>query len=81
LSEVWEKDSGAKLSILRTAIDSGYQTQNVYQWARRFAESRVIVVKGQESLNAVFSMPKDIMKRAKKSRPLARVWNVGVSIR
>jgi phage terminase large subunit GpA-like protein len=80
LSETWVRDDESRLSILRAAIDSGYQTQNVYQWARRFSESRVIVVKGQESLNAIFSMPKDIMKRSKKSRPLARVWNVGVSV-
>lgn len=79
LSRVWEREDKHKLSILRLAIDSGYQTQNVYQWARRFPESRVIVVKGQESLNQIFAMPKDIMKRSKKSRPLARVWNVGVN--
>ncbi len=79
LSEVWTRKDNSRLSILRAAIDSGYQTQNVYQWSRRFPESRVIVVKGQESLNAIFSMPKDIMKRSRKSRPLARVWNVGVS--
>lgn len=79
LSEVWERFDGSKLSILRLAIDSGYQTQNVYSWARRFPESRVIVIKGQESLNAIFSMPKNIMKRSKKSRPLARVWNIGVN--
>lgn len=79
LSEVWKRDDETNLSILRAAIDSGYQTQNVYQWSRRFPESRVIVVKGQESLNAIFAMPKDIMKRSRKSRPLARVWNVGVN--
>lgn len=79
LSEVWERVDGSRISLLRCAIDSGYQTQNVYSWARRFPESRVIVVKGQDSLNAIFSMPKDIMKRSKNSRPLARVWNVGVS--
>lgn len=79
LSETWTRDDGASIRILRAAIDSGYQTQNVYQWARRFPESRVIVVKGQESLNAIFQLPKDIMKRSKKSRPLARVWSVGVS--
>lgn len=79
LSEVFEKADGTKLSILRAAIDSGYQTQNVYNWARRFPESRVIVVKGQESLNAIFSMPKNIMKRSKKDRPLVRVWNIGVN--
>lgn len=80
LSKVWEREDKSTLSVLRLAIDSGYQTQNVYQWARRFPESRVIVVKGQESLNQIFAMPKDIMKRSKKSRPLARVWNIGVNV-
>lgn len=80
LSEVWQKEDGTRLAILRAGIDSGYQTQNVYSWARRFPESRVIVVKGQDSLNAIFSMPKNIMKRSKKSRPLVRVWNIGVNV-
>lgn len=79
LSEVWQREDGNKLSLLRVGIDSGYQTQNVYSWARRFPESRVIVLKGQDSLNAIFSMPKNIMKRSKKSRPLVRVWNIGVN--
>jgi len=80
LSETWERDDGSRLSILRCGIDSGYQTQNVYSWARRYPESRVIVLKGQDRLNAIFSMPKNIMKRSKKSRPLVRVWNIGTNL-
>lgn len=80
LSETWEREDGSHISILRAGIDSGYETQNVYSWARRFPESRVIVLKGQDSLNAVFSMPKNIMKRSKKSRPLVRVWNIGTNL-
>ena len=80
LSEKWDHPSGAPIGLLRTAIDSGYQTQRVYAWASKFQESKLIVVKGQDDMDELFRLPKNIGKYAKKARPLVRVWPVGTDM-
>lgn len=46
---------GSLMSIMRLAIDSGADTQRVYNWARQYNISRVITVKGKDGLRPALS--------------------------
>lgn len=67
-SEVWDKlsefigntyehESGIQLPISTVAIDSGYETQQVYAWARS-RSPKVVVVKGSDSGVVPVSTPR-----------------------
>lgn len=68
--------------IRLTAIDSGFLTQHVYNFVRRFPQNRVIAIKGVENLSMVVGASKyvDAKLQGKIHRRAVRVWNVGVSI-
>lgn len=82
LSRTYKHESGLNLHIARLAVDSGYATTLVYNWARRQGPGRVIVVKGQSSGAAVLGTPQavDVNSRGKKSRAGVKVWPVNVSL-
>lgn len=46
LGECWRHESGCDIRLSRMAIDCGYATQEVYDWARKFPSTQVIAVKG-----------------------------------
>jgi phage terminase large subunit GpA-like protein len=82
LSEVWETENGAELPIKLMAVDSGYNTQTVYQFCRKFTGGRVVPVKGQDSQTVAISTPKkvDITKKGKTLKSGLKLFSVGVSI-
>lgn len=75
-------DGGPALRITTLAVDSGYNTQVVYAWARTHMLSRVIAVKGQDAARALISSPTpvDVTLRGKKMRRGYKVWPVAPSI-
>ncbi|MCP4448294.1 MAG: phage terminase large subunit family protein [Myxococcales bacterium] len=72
----------AGLSIAMLAIDSGYNTQQVYDWARRYPMSRVVAVKGMATARSLVGVPSavDITSRGKRLQRGYKVWPVGVAI-
>ena len=74
--------SGANLSVLMTAVDSGYATQEVYDWVRKKPVSRIMAIKGQDRSVAPLGTPSkvDVTSKGKKLRRGVRVWPVGVSL-
>ena len=83
LVETWKGDEpNREMSVMMLAIDSGYNTQIVYSWARRHNPNRVVVVKGQDNLAQIHASPKaqDVNINLKKVRRGIRVWPVGVSV-
>lgn len=83
LTEVWQcEQKGRTMSIKMIAVDSGYNTQTVYSWARKEDSSRVMVVKGQDNLMQIHAIPKhrDVAIDKKNVRRGIRVWPVGVSV-
>lgn len=72
--------SGRSIDLL--AIDSGYATQDVYSWARRYPISRVIACKGVKTERSLVGSPSkvDVNSSGKKLRGGYRVWPVGVDI-
>lgn len=72
--------SGIEMPILMTAVDSGYATQEVYNWVRK--AQRAIAVKGVERAIVPLGSPSrvDLNTQGKRLRKGAKVWPVGVSI-
>jgi len=80
LGETWRHASGADMSISRTAIDSGDQATQVYDWARQQGPGRVIVVKGYDTGTAILGTPKTTESNAKRRRRGVLVYPVNVSM-
>lgn len=78
--EVWPLANGAGLPIRLMTIDTGYQANIVYRWAKKHGFSKVVPIKGSESLQNYFSPPRaiDIVKHGKKVNK-QKVWHVGVN--
>lgn len=70
---------GAQLAMM--AIDSGYNTNTVYQFVGRQAASRVIAVDGRESLSMIVGQPKavEIKVSGKRKGRSVKLWPVGTS--
>lgn len=74
--------NGTTHSIAMLAIDSGYSTQIVYGWARRYPMSRVIATKGVSGSRMLIGTPSpvEITANGKKLRRGYKMWPVGVDI-
>ena len=88
LSEIitgtFETVDGRELPLRLTAIDSGYNTQVVYNFCRKFNSRYVIPVKGSDNMNMAAGIPKivDVKMSAlggKNFRRGVQVWTIGVS--
>lgn len=68
--------------ILLLAIDSGYNTQVVYNWARRYPLNRVIATKGVSGARMLIGSPSpvEISAGGKRMQRGYKVWPVGVDI-
>lgn len=82
LDETFPSEDGGRLLIRMMAIDSGYNTQEVYNQVRRCPQNRVIAVKGVDHQQTIIGSPKavDVDARGKQIRRGVRVWAVGSSI-
>lgn len=78
----FEHSSGAMLPISRFAIDSGFATQQVYNWVRKQPLNFAMAVKGTDSGVTPLGLPTkvDLNINGKKLRRGAKVWTVGTSI-
>lgn len=83
LFESWKiEKSGAAIGLKMMAVDSGYNTQTVYNWVRKFNSTRVIAVKGFDQLDTNIGTPKavDIKVSGKVHKRGVKLWPVGVSV-
>jgi phage terminase large subunit GpA-like protein len=78
----YEKEDGTILPIRLTAIDTGYNTTEVYTFCRRFDPSRVIPVKGQDKQVTTVRTPTSVDVKQKDGRKVGtiKLWHVGVSV-
>jgi phage terminase large subunit GpA-like protein len=74
--------SGQTMPIRMLAVDSGYNTQTVYGWARRYPLNRVVAVKGQDHGGVLVGSPTpvEITDRGRKLKRGGRLWPVCVNI-
>jgi phage terminase large subunit GpA-like protein len=82
LARTYTHAAGVEMPIRMLAIDSGYNTQSVYSWARDYPISRVIAVKGRDEGSVLVGSPTpvDVTVRGRKLKRGARVWPVCVSM-
>lgn len=81
VSETWIRPDGIELPLMMLAVDSGYNTQFVYDFCRRFDVTKVIPVKGQDKQRTIVSQPRSIdVSTAGKAIGKMKIWNVGVSV-
>jgi phage terminase large subunit GpA-like protein len=82
LARSYAHAGGVEMPIRMLAIDSGYNTQHVYDWARRYPMNRVIAVKGRDDGGALLGSPSpvEVSDRGRKLKRGYRVWPVCGSI-
>lgn len=78
LEGAWQHTSGIDLRLSALAVDSGYNTQTVYDWTRRVRDSRVLVVKGVHRGAALIGTPTavDVSVHGKRMRRGIKVFPV-----
>lgn len=75
-----EGQKNLEMAIKAIAIDSGYNTQEIYDFCRHFRSDRVMAVKGDDKMKQIYGIPKvtDVSKKGKTIRRGVRVWTLGV---
>jgi phage terminase large subunit GpA-like protein len=78
----FSKSNGAQLPISMVTVDSGYNTNQAYDFCRRFDASRVVPVKGQESQVTILRAPStvDVSNTTGQKVGTIKLWNIGVSV-
>src|SRR5581483_11768214 len=82
LARSYPHASGAVLPVRMLCVDSGYNTQTVYNWARKYPLNRVAAIKGVEGGGVLVGSPRpvEITDRGRKLKRGGRVWPVAGSI-
>jgi phage terminase large subunit GpA-like protein len=78
LARSFVHESGAELQIRMLAVDSGYNTSEVYTWAKKYPMNRVVAVKGQDTGGALIGAPAPVEINLRGRRPIRgyKVWPV-----
>lgn len=82
LNETWTREGDkAVLPMRLMAVDTGYNTEKVYEFTKKHSITRVIPVKGREKVDTYVAAPKaiDLVKAGKKIGKV-KIWGIGVSI-
>jgi phage terminase large subunit GpA-like protein len=79
VSREFPGDEGAQ-SISMLAVDSGFNTQQVYAWARKHPMNRVIAVKGEDTAKVIISTPTKVDVTIRGKRIGYKKWGVGSHI-
>lgn len=83
LSEEFPTAAGGTARIRKLSIDTGYNTNTVYQWAWKYQTGhRVLAVDGRDKYNMIVGQPKkvEISARGKKKSRSLLLWPVGASL-
>lgn len=84
LSETWpvEGRDGIEMPLKLMAVDSGYNTQQVYSWCRKYPLTRVVAIKGSEKQTLPVGQPNavDVKKHGGKFRNALKIFPIGVSL-
>jgi len=82
LEESFTHENGARLGIVKLAIDTGgHYTSQVYDWVRGKQGDRVLAIKGVHALGAAIGLPShtDVTTQGKRKRRGLLIWPVGSS--
>jgi phage terminase large subunit GpA-like protein len=81
LSRTYASPTGVTWAINMLAVDSGYNTNEAYTWARNHV-GRVLAIKGQSSARVLVGTPTpvDVKVNGRRVARGCKVWPVGVDI-
>lgn len=73
---------GYEMPLLKVVIDSGYESQAVYNFCRRFDPRRVVPIKGQDDLSQMIASPRavDVKDTGKTVRRGVKLWRIGTNL-
>lgn len=82
LNRTFKHECGADMRVRMLAIDTGYNTNTVYQWVRRQVAGRVIAVDGRDSYQMIIGQPKavEVSERGKRRGRSVKLWPIGTSL-
>ena len=80
LNESWPHEvNGVSMQILRMGVDTGYNTNTVYNWCSKWPRQRVLPMDGRDNYQMLLGQPKpvDLTIRGKKKKRGLMLWPVG----
>lgn len=84
LATPFKHESGVDMYIDKVGVDTGFNTQMVYRWARTHSSRRVFALKGNDNQSVPISQPKPVdvkfKGKATKMKKGLLLYNVGVNI-
>lgn len=81
VNETWEREDGMLMPMQKMAIDTGYNTQHVYNFCARFDGSKVVPIKGMQNQQLMVTPPRQVnITQAGKKIGKTKLWHVGVSM-
>jgi phage terminase large subunit GpA-like protein len=81
VDEQWEREDGGIMPLAMMAVDTGYNTSEVYAFCRRFDTTKVIPVKGVDKNRLIIAAPRAVdTTKDGKATGKVKVWPVGVSV-
>lgn len=82
LNEQFQHASGARMQVRMMAIDSGYNTNTVYNYVRSWPSNRVIAIDGRDTYQMIIGQPKavEVSVRGKRKSRGVKLWPIGVSL-
>jgi phage terminase large subunit GpA-like protein len=81
LQERWKREDGADLGLRLLAVDSGYNTQHVYDFCRKVGLDRAFPIKGSDTQDRIVGTPRDvIVGQTGKKVPGLKLWTIGVAV-
>lgn len=84
LNEEWRHEGGARLRLDRMGVDSGYNTNIVYAFVRKYSagDGRLMATKGQEVAPVLIGIPqaRETRTDGKRNKRGVKVWHIGLNI-
>lgn len=83
LNEEWEHECGARMRLDRLGVDSGYNTQTVYNFVRKAGMvGRAMATKGQEVAPVLIGIPqaREVKVDGKRAKRGVKVWHIGLNL-
>ena len=82
LAREWNHAAGGSLSIKTFAIDTGFNTNRVYEWVRGKNPRQVMAIKGRDDTPTPVGTPRliDVNIKGRRIARGVRLWPVGVSV-
>ena len=82
LDRTFLNSKGIEIPLMKTCIDSGYLTNEVYAFCREHGSHTVIPVKGDDNLKTVLGTPSmvDVTVSGKRFSRGMQLWRVGSSV-